>query len=126
MIMKHTTTDMRTTKQARRNERNPSIERRATAKPAAAARKNMATTDEMKTYRGSCHCGRLQFEIRSQLTRVSECNCSICTRKGYLHHMVSPDRFRLVQGEEDVRSITSVATAVSPPSTVLVRTLLTT
>jgi hypothetical protein len=33
---------------------------------------------------------------------VSECNCSICTRKGYPHHTVSPDRFRLLQGEEDL------------------------
>ena len=56
----------------------------------------------MRTYRGSCHCGRVQFEVRTELTRVSECNCSIRTRKGYLPHMVSPDRFRLLQGEEDL------------------------
>jgi hypothetical protein len=62
----------------------------------------MVTDTEMKTYRGSCHCGRVQFEIRTQLTRVSECNCSICRRKGYLHHMVLPDRFRLIQGENDL------------------------
>jgi len=53
----------------------------------------------MKTYRGSCHCGRVQFEVTTELTRVSECNCSICRRKGYLHHMVPPERFRLLQGE---------------------------
>ena len=58
----------------------------------------MATSSEMKTYKGSCHCGRVRFEIRTELTRVSECNCSICRRKGYLHHMVTPDRFRLIQG----------------------------
>ena len=62
----------------------------------------MATVDEMKTYRGSCHCGQVQFEIRTHLNRVSECNCSICRRKGYLHHMVSPDRFRLLQGEDSL------------------------
>lgn len=60
----------------------------------------MPTADAMSTYRGSCHCGRVQFEIRTSLTRVSECNCSICRRKGYLHHMVPPDRFRLLQGED--------------------------
>src|ERR687892_702722 len=58
----------------------------------------MPKTDEMRTYRGSYHCGRVQFEIRTDLKRVSECNCSICRRKAYLHHMVSPDRFRLLQG----------------------------
>src|SRR5262247_3704373 len=60
----------------------------------------MPVADAMKSYRGSCHCGRVQFEIRADLNRVSECNCSICRRKGYLHHMVSPDRFRLLQGED--------------------------
>ncbi|UCH17509.1 MAG: GFA family protein [Burkholderiales bacterium] len=60
----------------------------------------MTTADAMSTYRGSCHCGRVQFEVRTKLTRVSECNCSICRRKGYLHHMVPPDRFRLLQGED--------------------------
>jgi len=62
----------------------------------------MATISEMKTYQGSCHCGRVRFEIRTELTRVSECNCSICRGKGYLHHMVTPDRFRLIQGEADL------------------------
>jgi len=56
----------------------------------------------MQTYRGSCHCGRVQFEVTTELRRVSECNCSICRRKGYLHHMVPPERFRLLQGEADL------------------------
>jgi hypothetical protein len=58
----------------------------------------MATIGLMKPYQGSCHCGRVRFEIRTELTRVSECNCSICRRKGYLQHMVTPDRFRLSKG----------------------------
>ena len=62
----------------------------------------MTTITEMKAYQGSCHCGRVRFEVRTELTRVSECNCSICRRKGYLHHMVTPDRFRLIQGEADL------------------------
>ena len=60
----------------------------------------MATRGEMKAYRGSCHCGRVQFEVQTDLARVSECNCSICRRKGYLHHMVPPDRFRLLEGQD--------------------------
>jgi len=62
------------------------------------------TDAEARIYRGSCHCGRVRFEIFTALTRVSECNCSICTRKGYLHHMVSADRFRLIQGEPDLET----------------------
>ena len=60
----------------------------------------MATESDLKTYRGSCHCGQVRFEVRTNLSRVSECNCSICRRKAYLHHMVLPDRFRLLQGQD--------------------------
>jgi hypothetical protein len=56
----------------------------------------------MKTYTGSCHCGRVRFEATTDLTRVSECNCSMCSKKGYLHHMVPPERFRLLSGADDL------------------------
>lgn len=35
-------------------------------------------------YRGSCHCGGIEFEVEGDLTQVIECNCSHCSRKGYL------------------------------------------
>ena len=39
-----------------------------------------------QTYAGACHCGRVRFEVTTDLVRASECNCSICRKKGYLHH----------------------------------------
>lgn len=54
----------------------------------------------MKLYQGGCHCGAVRFEIETDLTRATECNCSICTRKGALHHRVPPQRFRLLCGQE--------------------------
>ena len=54
------------------------------------------------TYTGSCHCGRVRFEIITDLARASECNCSICTKKAYLHHMVAADDFRLLAGDDDL------------------------
>ncbi len=54
----------------------------------------------MRTYHGSCHCGQVQFEIKTELTKATECNCSICTRKGALHHRVPPQRFRLISGQD--------------------------
>ena len=42
----------------------------------------------------------MRFTVDSDLARVSECNCSICTRKGYLHLIVPPDRFRLLSGAD--------------------------
>jgi hypothetical protein len=56
----------------------------------------------MQTYTGGCHCGRVRFEVITDLARVSECNCSICSKKGYLHHLVPPERFRLLAGADDL------------------------
>lgn len=56
----------------------------------------------MKTYQGGCHCGSVRFEIETDLTKATECNCSICTRKGALHHRVSPDRFKLLSGQDSL------------------------
>lgn len=50
-------------------------------------------------YTGSCHCGTIRFEIESRIDRVTRCNCSVCTKKGILHHRVSPAQFRLLSGE---------------------------
>jgi hypothetical protein len=54
----------------------------------------------MKMYEGSCHCGKVRFEIVTDLNSAAECNCSICTKKGALHHRVPPERFKLVAGED--------------------------
>ncbi|HSQ02589.1 MAG TPA: GFA family protein, partial [Burkholderiales bacterium] len=56
----------------------------------------------MKTYEGSCHCGRVRFRVTAELTSASECNCSICTKKGFLHLIVPPDRFELLSGKEEL------------------------
>ena len=58
------------------------------------------TIHAVRTYQGGCHCGRVRFEVTTDLARVTECNCSICTRKGFLHCIVPPERFRLLTGED--------------------------
>lgn len=35
-------------------------------------------------YRGSCHCGEIRFDVEGTLEQAIECNCSHCSRKGYL------------------------------------------
>jgi hypothetical protein len=47
-------------------------------------------------YRGGCHCGRVAYEVSGPIEQISQCNCSICTKKGYLHWIVSRERFRLL------------------------------
>ncbi len=55
----------------------------------------------MIAHMGGCHCGRVRFEVRAPATLdVSDCNCSICTKSGYLHLTVPADRFKLLSGQE--------------------------
>ena len=50
-------------------------------------------------HRGSCHCGAVRFEVEGPLDEVLDCNCTICTKKGFLHWIVPPTRFRLLSGD---------------------------
>ncbi|MDB5826498.1 MAG: hypothetical protein JWQ73_718 [Variovorax sp.] len=56
----------------------------------------------MPHYRGSCHCAAITFEIDALIERVTQCNCSVCTKKGILHFRVPPNDFRLVSGEAEL------------------------
>ena len=51
---------------------------------------------------GSCHCGRIAFEVDGEIGEVLVCNCSICTKKAYLHWIVPRDAFRLTTAEADL------------------------
>ncbi|WP_040839392.1 GFA family protein [Thiothrix nivea] len=52
------------------------------------------------TLHGSCHCGQVRFTVNTVLDKVVQCNCSICSKKGVLHHRVPPEQFQLLQGED--------------------------
>jgi len=55
----------------------------------------------MATHRGGCHCGRVKFEVEApDEIEAAECNCSICSKSGYLHLIVPRSRFRLLQGSD--------------------------
>src|SRR5271154_1917037 len=55
----------------------------------------------MPTHTGGCHCGRVRFEVIAPARlEVSDCNCSICSKSGYLHLMVPKSRFKLLSGSE--------------------------
>jgi len=56
---------------------------------------------------GSCHCGAVSFEVEAPADlEVSECNCSICSRTGYLHLIVPRSRFNLLSGEDNLTTYT--------------------
>jgi hypothetical protein len=57
------------------------------------------------THSGGCHCGRVRFEvIAPKRLSVSECNCSICSKAGYLHLVVPADRFKLLSGSDTLKT----------------------
>src|SRR6202451_3482320 len=59
----------------------------------------------MIRHAGGCHCGRVRFEVLAPAQiDVSDCNCSICAKSGYLHLTVPQSRFRLLSGSECLTS----------------------
>ena len=57
-------------------------------------------------YKGSCHCGNLAFEVEGDLDQALECNCSHCSRKGYLLWFRPREQFRLTSGEQSLATYT--------------------
>jgi hypothetical protein len=53
-------------------------------------------------YQGGCHCGRVRFVVEADLATAAICNCSICTKKGFIHLIVLPEDFTLVSGRDDL------------------------
>ena len=56
----------------------------------------------MRTYDGGCHCGRVRYRITADLSGVISCNCSVCTKKGFLHLIVPRSHFELLSGSDDL------------------------
>src|SRR5580658_9613949 len=54
----------------------------------------------LQTFEGGCHCGRVRFRVTAELSRVTDCNCSICGKKGFLHLIVPLEQFELLSGED--------------------------
>ena len=60
----------------------------------------------MTLHKGSCHCGKVAYEVETDLAQVIECNCSICQRKGYLLTFVPRSALNVIRGEEDLATYT--------------------
>lgn len=53
----------------------------------------------METHLGSCHCGAIEFSIKSNIPVLTTCDCSICVKKNALVTKVHEDNFELLSGE---------------------------
>jgi hypothetical protein len=61
----------------------------------------------MVTHRGGCHCGRVRFEVEAPAKiEVADCNCSMCAKAGYLHLIVTAERFKLISGRDCLTTYT--------------------
>lgn len=57
-----------------------------------------------KSHAGACHCRAVTFEADIALDGAIACNCSHCYAKGLQLIFTTPDRFRLLSGEDRLRS----------------------
>jgi hypothetical protein len=56
---------------------------------------------ELRTYRGNCHCGAFVYEAElPEIKSAMECNCSICHKKGYLW-VNAKAKYEVVKGTDD-------------------------
>jgi hypothetical protein len=58
------------------------------------------------SYTGSCHCGQIRFDVQGTLDTAMECNCSHCSRKGYLLWFVPRTDFTLRCATESLGTYT--------------------
>lgn len=51
---------------------------------------------------GGCHCGavRFGFTVAERDVELLDCNCSICSRTGFLHLIVPHASFSLIAGQD--------------------------
>ena len=54
---------------------------------------------------GGCHCGRVRFRAQVDLDLLSQCSCTVCTKKGILHLPVAPENFELLRGKNSLTSL---------------------
>ena len=67
-------------------------------------------------YKGSCHCGRIAYEVEGEIGAVTQCNCSLCLRKGSLLWFVPREQLKMLTPEE--RSAISSFSADIFPKTI--------
>ena len=55
-------------------------------------------------YKGSCHCGSVKFSVNTDLSKVVQCNCSICKRKNAKMCLTTKDSIKITKGNENLSS----------------------
>lgn len=58
---------------------------------------------DLQKHRGGCHCGKVRYEMETDLAQVIACNCSICSKHGLLVSFVPAEKFVLLSGEDELK-----------------------
>ncbi|KAI0509722.1 glutathione-dependent formaldehyde-activating enzyme [Xylaria bambusicola] len=54
----------------------------------------------LKTYRANCHCAAYVYEVTlPEISTASQCNCSVCYKKGALWVFPKPEDVKFVKGD---------------------------
>jgi hypothetical protein len=54
---------------------------------------------ELQSYHGNCHCGAFKFTVKlPELKSGMTCNCSICSKKGYIWVFPSKEDLEIHRG----------------------------
>lgn len=55
------------------------------------------------THKGGCHCGTVRFELDAPAAlSAKRCNCSLCSKTGFVHVFAGQDEFRITAGEDNL------------------------
>lgn len=56
----------------------------------------------MPTYHASCHCGDVRLAVHKDepVRHLTDCNCSLCVKKGILHLAVEDSELTFLAGED--------------------------
>ena len=57
-------------------------------------------------HKGSCHCGKVAFEVTGEIKGAMACNCSICQSKGSLLWFVPREQMQLLTPEDAASTYT--------------------
>lgn len=85
---------------------NAATRKKAVAAKSARTGTAGSTAKKAKTYNGSCHCGRIAFEVDGTIDQVMDCNCSLCRTRGGLLWFVPRSALRLRTPEGDLSTYT--------------------
>jgi len=58
---------------------------------------------ETASHQGGCHCGKVRYEVKTDLGKIMACNCSICAKQGLWLTFVPAGKFKLISGEDALR-----------------------